>query len=127
MMRGIKKIFALAILLVVLVPVSLLASFEFDPRELYNPMAIINVVIVLMAAACLIWALKILSLVKGGLMSKSWQMFGLGFGFLIIAQLVSLGQRAGLYVIPDFINPAIYLLMVVAWLYGLYQTRKVLG
>ena len=126
-MDKIKKILGLIILISFICVGPASAAISLDLNDFYNPMSIISVVVLFIAVACLVWSLKILTLVKGGLMSKSWQMFGLGFGFLIVAQLVSLGQVAQLFVIPDFITPAVYLLMVITWLYGLYQTRKVLG
>ncbi len=104
-----------------------LASFDLQSAELYKPMSVIHLVVLLIALVCLVWALKILSLVKGGLMSKSWQMFGLGFGILIIAQLVSLGTTVKVMTLPEYIIPSLYLVMAVLWLFGLYQTRKVLG
>ncbi len=99
----------------------------FNEENIYEPSAIISLVILLCAVIGLAWALKILSLVRGGLMSKSWQMFGLGFGFLIVAQVLALGQDVQIFAIPHFIVSAIYLLMAIMWLIGLYQTRKVLG
>ncbi|HDL03365.1 MAG TPA: hypothetical protein ENH25_04450 [candidate division Zixibacteria bacterium] len=98
-----------------------------DPNALYTTTNIIHLVVLICAALCLIWALKILTLVKGGLISKSWQMFVLGFCFLIAAQLTVVGENVGLLLIPTYITTALYLLMTITWLAGLYQTRRVLG
>jgi hypothetical protein len=75
----------------------------------------------------LLWALKVLSLVRGGLMSKSWQMFLLGFIFLGVAQIISLMVDINIVAFPEFVSTLFYMLMAGTWLVGLHQTRKVLG
>ncbi len=103
------------------------AYASFSPNAIYSTTAMINIVVLVCAAVCLAWALKILTLVKGGLISKSWQMFVIGFCFLIAAQLAVVGEKVGLIMMPTYISTALYLLMTITWLAGLYQTRKVLG
>ena len=94
---------------------------------IYSTEGIVHLILLLCAIVGLIWSLKILSLVKGGMMSKSWQMFVLGFCFLVFAQLMALGESAGMFFLPSYIKPSLYLLMAITWLIGLYHTRKVLG
>ncbi len=96
-------------------------------ENIYEPVSIVTLIVLLCSALCLIWAFKVLSLVRGGLLSKSWQMFVLGFGFLLLAQIVTLGQQVALINLPGFVVTAFYLLMSVTWLMGLYQTRRILG
>jgi len=103
------------------------AHAAFDTSELYSAGTIVNLIVLICAAVCLIWAVKILTLVKGGLISKSWQMFVVGFCFLIAAQLTVVGEIVGLIILPAYVVTALYLLMTITWLAGLYQTRKVLG
>nr|MBN2276705.1 hypothetical protein [candidate division Zixibacteria bacterium] len=101
------------------------AAFNMD--NLSSPSGLINIVVLLCAVICLVWALKIMSLVRGGLISKSWQMFALGFSFLIMAQVIVVLQEAGFFSVPGYLTTALYLIMTITWLMGLYQTRKVLG
>ena len=96
-------------------------------QSLYTTGSAISILLLLCAIICLIWALKILSLVRGGLMSRSWQMFVVGFCFLIFAQLLTIGQEARIFSLPGYMVTALYLVMAFTWLMGLYQTRKVLG
>jgi hypothetical protein len=103
------------------------AAASINMSNFYNTTSIIHVIIMLLALICLAWAMKILSYVRGGLMSKSWQMFVLGFGFLLIGQVVALCQNAGLFALPESFSLLVYLLMVITWLVGLYRTRKILG
>ncbi|SYZ74028.1 membrane hypothetical protein [Candidatus Zixiibacteriota bacterium] len=88
--------------------------------------AIVNLIVLVCAVIGLLWGIKVLSLVKGGLMSKGWQMFILGFGFLILAELVILAGKFHLAGVPDEIPAILYLLMAATWLAGINQTRKVL-
>jgi hypothetical protein len=104
-----------------------LALASFDMEKAYTTSGIANIVLLVCAFICLVWSLKVLSLVRGGLMSKSWQMFVLGFGFLVIAQILAIGEKVELYYLPGYTLTVFYLLMAITWLIGLYRTRKVLG
>jgi len=103
------------------------ARASISVEGVYSTSAIFNLALLICAVICLIWSLKILSLVRGGLISKSWQMFVLGFCFLILAQLLIVGGKVGLFFIPAYIKTALYFFMTMTWLIGLYQTRRVLG
>ena len=103
------------------------ARAAFQTESIYEPISIVTLIVLLCSVLCLIWAFKVLSLVRGGLLSKSWQMFVLGFGFLLLAQIVTLGQQMAIFSLPGFVATAFYLLMSVTWLLGLYQTRRILG
>ena len=98
-----------------------------DAESIYSTASVFHIALLICAVICLIWALKILALVRGGLMSKSWQMFVVGFCFLIFAQLLAIGENAHLFYLPGYISTALYLIMTLTWLAGLYQTRKILG
>ncbi len=93
----------------------------------YTPAGILDIAILIGALVCLIWASKVLSLVKGGLLSKSWQMFAFGFGLLLVARILALAETVSLFQIPAFTLTGIYLAMILIWLYGLYRTKKILS
>jgi len=101
------------------------ASIKIE--DFYSTTSIFNVSLLICAFICLMWSLRIMSLVRGGLMSKSWQMFVLGFGFLVVAQLIIVGDKVQLYSMPGHVVTILYLLMAIMWLIGLYRTRRVLG
>jgi len=103
------------------------ASAEVKAGGFFSVSSIFNIFLLAVAVACLIWGLQILSLVRGGLISKSWQMFILGFCFLILAQLLIVLQNIGLFAVSAIFTTILYLLMAVTWLVGLNNTRKVLG
>jgi hypothetical protein len=125
MMRKMVYTLFLAILLVVVVGNVAQASIKIE--DFYTTTSIFDITLLICALICLLWSLRIMSLVRGGLMSKSWQMFVLGFGFLVIAQVFSLGENARLFLLPGYITSALYLLMAIMWLSGLYKTRRILG
>jgi hypothetical protein len=124
MMNKIKKIIS-AMFIVIVSANPVFASINIP--SLYTPTAIVHEILLIFAVISLVWAMKVLSLVRGGLMSKSWQMFVLGICFLICAQLIVISEQAGLLAVPGYVSSAIYLLMAFTWLLGIYQTRKVLG
>lgn len=93
----------------------------------FTAVSILHLALLLCAIVGLIWAMKILSLVRGGLMSKSWQMILVGFICLCLAQAVALVSKLGFLAVPEIIVTLLYLSMAATWLAGLYQTRKVLG
>jgi len=116
-----------ALFFVPLLLLSRTASASVNPAVFYTPTGILDIAILLGTLICLLWAAKVMSLVKGGLMSKSWQMFSLGFSFLLIARILAISETASLFAIPGYVLTALYLLMILTWLFGLYQTKKVLG
>ncbi len=125
MIKRMRRILLPVLLMCPVLPLSASASINTD--AMYTPSSIVNIAILLCAIICLAWAMKILSLVRGGLLSKSWQMFVLGFCFLIFAQLMVIGEHAELFMLPSYTTTSLYLLMAITWLIGLYHTRKILG
>jgi len=103
------------------------ARAGIETAGLYTTASIFNLILLLCAVLCMVWSLKIMSLVRGGVLSRTWQMFGLGFGFLMLAQVLILGGRINAFQLPGFVTTGFYVLMAITWLVGLYQTRKILG
>ena len=96
-------------------------------EQMYTTGGIINVAMLLGALIGLIWSLKVMTLVKGGLMSKSWQMFSLGLVFLLLARVLAIGESVNAFSVPEIVPAILYLLMVFTWLVGIYQSKKILG
>ncbi len=103
------------------------AKAAIDTEVLFTVSGIADMALLLCIIICLLWSMKIMSLVRGGLMSKSWQMFTLGFIFLILARLLILGISLGLFAVPEYASTVLYLLMVVTWLIGIFQTKRILA
>lgn len=96
-------------------------------KQMYTTGGIVNIAMLLGALIGLIWSLKVMTLVKGGLMSRSWQMFSLGFIFLLLARALAIGKSINAFSLPEIVPAVLYLLMVLMWLVGVYQSKKILG
>jgi len=103
------------------------AFARVDTEVLYSTAGIAELILLLGIIICLFWSMKIMSLVRGGLMSKSWQMFTLGFLFLILARLIIISASINLFVVPEYLSTIFYLLMTVTWLIGIFQTKRILA
>lgn len=89
--------------------------------------ALMDQALFLISLVAIAISFKVYSLVKGGLLAKSWQMFVVGLLCLAIAQLFELAHLVGLFVPPDALRPGILICMVGLWLYGAYAARNALG
>ncbi len=103
------------------------AHATVEAKSLFSASGMINLVILICVLIGLLWSIKIMSLVKGGLMSKSWQMFSLGFAFLIIARFLIVIESINAFTAPEPVITILYLLMIITWLMGIYQTKKILA
>lgn len=103
------------------------AFARVDTTALYSTAGIADLILLLGIIICLFWSMKIMSLVRGGLMSKSWQMFTLGFLFLILARLLIISTSINLFVVPEYLSTIFYLLMTITWLIGIFQTKRILA
>ncbi|MEA1980306.1 MAG: hypothetical protein U9N54_04960 [candidate division Zixibacteria bacterium] len=92
-----------------------------------SPPIFLNVFILILAFGCILGALSIYKLVKGGNLSKSWQLFVFGFVVLTISQLGYLAQAFEILTLPIFIIPALMVITFGLFLYGIIETKKILG
>jgi hypothetical protein len=92
-----------------------------------SPPTILSILVFLFACSCLFLCSQVLGLVKGGQMSKSWQMFLLAFTVLAISQIASLLHTFEILAVPGFVVPVLMVLMVGLFLYGMYETKRVLS
>jgi hypothetical protein len=102
------------------------ASANSGSEGMFSVSSIFNLILLICAIIGLLWAIRILALVRGGLMSKSWQMIVLGFACLAMAQILILGEKVNILPLPGYVATLFYILMAGTWLAGLYQTRKIL-
>ena len=92
-----------------------------------SPPTILNILVFLFACACLFLCAQVLGLVKGGQLSKSWQMFLLGFTLLALSQIASLLHTFEILAVPGFVVPIMMVLMVGLFMYGMYETKRILS
>lgn len=86
----------------------------------------LNLFIMAGAVACLVIAVRLFMLVKGGALARGWQLLVVSFVTLTGAQFIILADSLGIFAIPFDVAGVLYLATVVLWFFGLVQTRKVL-
>jgi hypothetical protein len=118
-----KKILTLSIIVLGLAGRTEAANFAV----ITSPPTLLNVFILGFAVACVAGASRVLTLVRGGHLSRSWQLFTAGFVVLVLCQLAILGNAFELITLPSFVVPAGLALMCGLFLYGIFETRRVLS
>ena len=91
-----------------------------------QPPTILSLVIFLVGVGCLVGSYKILSLVRGGLLFKSWQIFLTAFVVLSISQIANLVNNFEIFILPSFVVPALLVLTFGLFLLGVFETKKTL-
>ena len=92
-----------------------------------SPPTILSLLVLVAAFGCVAGCFKVSELVKGGLFSKSWQLFLAGFGMFAVSQIASLCVTFEVLALPSFVVPGILTLMSGLFLYALYEARRILG
>lgn len=92
-----------------------------------SPPTILNIVVMITAIVCVVVGLKVVDLVRGGQLSKVWQTFIGAFVVLVLAEAALLGASFEILTLPDFVAPAMMVLSIGLFLYGLLETKRVLG
>lgn len=88
---------------------------------------LINLIILIGSVACLVTAIKLFTLVKGGALARGWQFLVVSFVTLAFGQIIVLAEKLGWFALTFDMAGFLYLATVVLWLIGLMQTRRVLG
>ena len=92
-----------------------------------QPPTILNLVIFLMACAGVIVGLQLLGVLKGGHLSRAWQIFVAGFGLLALCQISILLQTFEVVSVPGWVSPALAAIWAGVFFYGVFETRRVLS
>jgi hypothetical protein len=91
-----------------------------------TPMNLINVAVLLIAIAGVVGSIQVLSLVRGGALSKSWQLFVVGFIALALGQCIYVLNAVEVFAAPSFIAPALLAAAIGVIIYGVWQAKGVL-
>ena len=92
-----------------------------------SPPTILNILVLLFAFACFFICFQVLNLVRGGQLSRSWLLFTSGFGLLALCQIANLLNTFEIFAVPNLAIPVLMTLMVGLFLYGMYETKRVLS
>ena len=91
-----------------------------------SPPTILSIVVFLAGIGCLFGTVKILSILRGGLLFRSWQIFMTAFVALAVSQLANLINDFEIFIMPSFVVPALLTLAIGLFLYGVFETKKTL-
>lgn len=92
-----------------------------------NPPTFFTFIIFAAACACVAVCFQVLMLVRGGQLSRTWQLFLAGFCVLAISQLGLILHNFGIIALPGWLVPTLLTLMTGVFFYGLYETKRVLS
>ncbi|MFH2049816.1 MAG: hypothetical protein ABIJ12_10265 [bacterium] len=87
----------------------------------------LDILILICSIGCVMGAMKVLSLVRGGQFSKSWQYLMGGFSALIVVQLLRIFNAIEIIMLPVFVIPTCFILMMGLFLYGIYEAKRILS
>ncbi|RKX25805.1 MAG: hypothetical protein DRP45_05075 [Candidatus Zixiibacteriota bacterium] len=98
-----------------------------DLALITSPPTMLNLMVLVLAFAAVAICFRVFTAVKGGSLSRSWQLFMGGFAILGLSQMSSLFQTLEVVSLPVWVTPGLSLLWVVALLYGVIETKRVLS
>ena len=91
-----------------------------------SPPTMLKFVVLGVAIGCLVGSVKVLSVLKGGLLFKGWQLFVFGFAVLAICQLAGLLSDFEIFSLPEYVAPSLTVVVSALFLYGILQTKRTL-
>lgn len=91
-----------------------------------SPPTMLSAIVFLVGVGCLVGSVKILSLLRGGLLFKSWQIFLTAFITLVISQVANLIHDFEIFILPTFVVPSLLLLAIGLFMFGVFETKKTL-
>lgn len=118
-----RNILSIAGLILLLSPAANAANLAM----IANPPTIFSMLLLIVAAAGLFGAFKVAELVRGGLLSKSWQLFIIGFVVLVLSQVASLLHDFEILALPSFVVPMMLVVMMGIFTYGVFEAKRTLG
>jgi hypothetical protein len=87
----------------------------------------LDFLILICGIGCVLGVMKVISLVRGGQFSRSWQYLLGGFSALIVIQLLRIFNAIEIIMLPVFVIPTCFLLMMGLFLYGIYEAKRILS
>ncbi len=119
-----RRIFTIA-LPIVLLTASNAAAINI--AVITTPPGALNVALCLCAIVCSVVGFKVFSVVKGGLLGRSWQLIGGAFAIFAATQLAGLLDSLEIFTAPDWLVPAGSVVMAAIFLFALFEAKKVLS
>jgi len=89
-----------------------------------NPPNMIHLLVLAGAVFGSVASFKVLESVRGGMLSRCWQMLAFGFVVLAIAQLLRILSQIEVIFIPSFVVPAAWAVMAGLFAYGIWEAKR---
>ena len=88
---------------------------------------LMSLAVMIIAIAGIVMSLKAMSIVKGGLLSKGFQIITGGFLVLALSQIALLVNEASVMALPTIVVPALLAATAGLFCYGIFETGRSLS
>ncbi len=119
------KLFSTTVSLVLLASTGSAEAANF--AVISSPPTILNLAVLLLGLAGAVIGMQLLSVVRGGFLFRAWQIFVAGFVVLILAQIAVLLSTFEIASLPTWVAPSLMVLWAGIFLYGIFETKRVLA
>jgi len=92
-----------------------------------SPPTLLNLAVLLLAAAGVVVGLQLLKVMKGGFLCRAWQVLVAGFGVLVLGQASILVQTFEIAALPVWVTPALTVIWAGIFFYGVFETKRILS
>jgi hypothetical protein len=92
-----------------------------------SPPTILDLAVLLLTFAAIVVGYQLLGSLKGGYLSKCWQLFIGGFAVVALSQIAKLLQVFEIVSLPVWIAPLLLVGGVGVLFYGVFETKRILG
>jgi len=91
------------------------------------PPTLLNLGVLVLSMAAVVIGLQLLGVVRGGLLSRPWQIMVGGFVVLALGQIVTLLQTFEIVTLPIWVAPSLMVVWAGVFFYGLFETKRALA
>jgi hypothetical protein len=91
------------------------------------PPTILNLLVLGLGVAGIAIGFQVMKVLKGGFLSRAWQIFVAGFAVLVLAQVSVLLPTFEIVALPSWVSPGLTVLWVGTLFYGVFETKRVLA
>jgi hypothetical protein len=102
-------------------------TYAVNLAVITSPPTFLGMIVFFVACGGVVVGYQVLSALKGGHLSKSWMLFVAGFALLALSQLFALLRAFEVAPIPAWISPLLMVAWIGAFLYGVYEAKRILG
>ena len=114
------------LLFAVLIAGSSIEAHAANFAVITSPPTMVNLLALIIAGVAVGGSFQVLSLVRGGQLSKSWQLFTAGFAVLALSQVAKALNTFEIVAIPEYLVPTCFAVMGALFLYGVILTTRTL-